>query len=99
MTGRPGASSLLIVAISLLLDQSAPVVAQTKIRTLGLWTFMILASGCAAPSDQAPAAFQHEIDGAALPWTHDRIDASGDQFTFALFSDCFDPRSSSTSAT
>ena len=59
----------------------------TKIRTLVLGVTATLVAGCAPPSDDVAAAFQHDITAAALPWTHDRPDASGDRFTFALFSD------------
>lgn len=31
--------------------------------------------------------FQHNVAGTAEPWTHERFDAGGDKFTFAVFSD------------
>jgi predicted phosphodiesterase len=59
----------------------------TKIRTLMLGVSVTLITGCAGSSDEAMTAFQHDITGEALPWTHDQPDASSDRFTFALFSD------------
>jgi hypothetical protein len=36
---------------------------------------------------QDSTVFQHNLTGDVLPWTHDRFDAAGDKFTFAVFSD------------
>ena len=58
-----------------------------KISTLVLGVLVTLATACAPLSNDVPSAFQHDVAGDALPWTHDRFDASDDVFTFALFSD------------
>lgn len=49
-----------------------------------LWVF----SGCSGSSSSPDElGFQHDLSGQVLPWTHENIDAAGDKFTFAVFSD------------
>ena len=45
----------------------------------------LLLVGC-MEADQ-PRKFEHEVLGEATPWTHENVDADGDKFTFAVFSD------------
>jgi hypothetical protein len=38
-------------------------------------------------NENGPPQFQHELEGAAVPWTKSGFDNGGDKFTFAVFSD------------
>ena len=50
---------------------------------------LIFISACAVHTGAKPEspAFEHDISGTALPWTHTRFDDEAGKFTFALFSD------------
>ncbi len=50
---------------------------------------LIFISACAVQTGFRPEhpVFEHDITGAALPWTHASFDDEADKFTFALFSD------------
>ena len=45
-------------------------------------------AACSGPADTSKTpGLAHDIAGDRLPWTHERLDAGGDKFTFAVFSD------------
>lgn len=57
-------------------------------RSLAVWMGISALVGCTdPPAPTEGPVFDHEVSGGAMPWTHERFDATGDKFTFAVFSD------------
>ncbi len=53
----------------------------TILRLIGVIA-LTLCLGCSGPP-----AFEHDVTGEALPWTHEQADNASNKFTFAVFSD------------
>jgi len=60
-----------------------------SIRQYLLASLLLLLGACAAGRSATPdpAAFQHDVEGQATPWTNTDFDNRDDKFTFAIFSD------------
>ena len=58
--------------------------ARPAARLLAAAVLAVAVGACGGPS---PATFEHDVSGAATPWTHTRFDTAAGGFSFAVISD------------